>query len=65
MPRKRCCRAEPYCYADFRTGLDFKDVYHLIWGRSWKRRHGVLGKWRELKQAMYAEYLEQYQRQEL
>lgn len=29
----------------------------MIWNRKWKRRHGVLGKWRELKLAMYYEYL--------
>ena len=44
-------------YAEFRTGLTFREVYHMIYGRRWKRRHGVLGKWRELKQAMYAQYL--------
>ena len=29
----------------------------MIWGRRWKRRNGVLGKWREIKLAMYREYL--------
>ena len=44
-------------YKDFRTGLTYREVYHLIFGRKWKRRAGVLGKWRELKLAMYREYL--------
>ena len=44
-------------YSQFRTGLTYRDVYHMIFHRKWKRRAGVLGKWRELKQAMYAEYL--------
>ena len=29
----------------------------MIYGRCWKRRNGVLGQWREIKQAMYAEYV--------
>ncbi len=29
----------------------------MIYGRRWKRRHGVLGKWRELKLRMYVDYL--------
>jgi len=44
-------------YSEFRTGLTFREVYHMIWGRRWKRRNGVLGKWREIKLAMYREYL--------
>lgn len=44
-------------YSEFRTGLTYREVYHMIFGRRWKRRHGVLGKWREIKQAMYAQYL--------
>ncbi|MGH8011558.1 MAG: hypothetical protein ACREQ4_03525 [Candidatus Binataceae bacterium] len=45
-------------YAEFRTGLTYYEVYHMIWGRKHKRRHGVLGKWREVKLAMYAQYLQ-------
>jgi len=45
-------------YSQFRTGLTYREVYHMIFNRKWKRRHGVLGKWREIKPAMYAEYLE-------
>lgn len=48
---------EQVSYQQFRTGLTYHDVYHLIYGRKWKRRHGVLGYWRELKQRMYIEYL--------
>jgi hypothetical protein len=44
-------------YDEFKTGLSFREVYYMIWGRKWKRRHGVLGKWHELKKAMYLEYL--------
>lgn len=32
----------------------------MIWGRRWKRRHGVLGAWRALKLAMHDEHLTQY-----
>lgn len=49
--------AAPISYSDFRTGLTYFEVYHFIYSRKWKRRHGVLGKWREIKQAMYARYL--------
>jgi hypothetical protein len=44
-------------YAEFRTMLTYGEVYHFIWSRKWKRRHGVLGKWREIKLCMYAKYL--------
>ena len=47
----------PLSYSQFRTGLTFGEVYHMIYGRKWKRRRGVLGKWREIKLAMYCEYL--------
>jgi phage FluMu gp28-like protein len=47
----------PIAYDDFRTGLTYREVYHMIYGRKWKRRNGVLGFWRELKRAMYREYL--------
>jgi len=46
----------PYC--DFRTGLTFRDVYWMVAARRWKSRHTVLGKWHEVKLAMYHEYLE-------
>ncbi len=54
---------DPIPYAAFRTGLTFHDVYHLIYSRKWKRRRGVLGKWREIKKRMYAEYLTQVESQ--
>lgn len=47
-------------YQDFRTGYTFRDVYHFISNRKWKRRRGVLGYWRELKLKMYAEYVRTY-----
>jgi hypothetical protein len=49
---------EVLSYEHFRTGLTYGEVYHMIWGRKWKRRNGVLGKWREIKLAMYVQYLE-------
>lgn len=45
-------------YLEFRTGLTYLEVYHIIWQRKWKRRRGVLGKWCEIKRAMYAQYVE-------
>ena len=48
---------EPVPYTRFRTGLTYKDVYHMIYTRKYKRRRGVLGFWHELKQKMYADYL--------
>lgn len=50
----------PPTYDQFRAGLTYRDVYHLIYTRRHKRRRGVLGYWHELKQKMYAEYLRQY-----
>jgi len=47
----------PIPYNKFRTGRTYREVYHMIYGRRWKRRHGVLGKWREIKLAMYAQYV--------
>jgi phage FluMu gp28-like protein len=47
-------------YEEFRTGLTYADVYHIIYARPWKRRRGVLGAWREIKQKMYREYVEMY-----
>ena len=44
-------------YKKFRTGLTYREVYHMIYQRRWKRRHGVLGFWHELKLRMYDEYL--------
>lgn len=48
---------EPIPYDNFRTGFTFRDVYEMLSGRKWRRRHGVLGYWRQLKLAMYADYL--------
>ena len=52
-------------YDQFRTGLTFADVRAMLWSYSdnpkdWPKgvsRHTVLGKWRQIKQDMYAEYL--------
>lgn len=45
-------------YDDFRTGLTYADVYAIIYERKHKRRNGVLGKWHEIKQTMWADHLE-------
>lgn len=50
----------PLDYCDFRTYLTFSDVYHIMYHRKWKRRHSVLGYWRELKQKMYRDYCEMF-----
>ena len=44
-------------YEKFRTGLSYREVYHMIYQRRWKRRRGVLGFWHEVKLRMYDEYL--------
>ena len=48
-------------YDQFRTGLTYRDVYHMLWDRKWKRRHTVLGFWHQLKQQLYAAYVEETQ----
>jgi len=48
-------------YNQFRTGLSYVQVYHMIWKRAHKRRRGVLGKWREIKLKMYREYISLYE----
>lgn len=52
-------------YDEFRTGLTFYDVRQMLWSwsddnRDWPHvsRHTVLGKWRQIKLAMYAEYVD-------
>lgn len=52
-------------YDQFRTGLTYRDVYELFCTGSddpvdwrYKRRHTVLGKWREIKQQMWREHVE-------
>lgn len=50
----------PYCglhYDDFRTGYTYRDVYHLIYDRKWKRRHGVLGAWHQFKMEFWHEHI--------
>lgn len=55
----------PVSYEDFRTGLTFQDVRAMLWSPSedrstwrYKRRHTVLGLWHQLKQQLYARYLD-------
>jgi hypothetical protein len=47
-------------YGEFRTGLRYRDVYHMLWDRKWKRRATVLGFWHQLKEQMYAQYLDAF-----
>jgi hypothetical protein len=53
-------RDEPVSYADFRTGFNFGQVYHMIFQRKWKRRKGVLGYWNELKKKLYRQYVSDF-----
>lgn len=50
-------RQTPIPYDEFRTGLTYHDVYHMLWHRKHKRRHTVLGYWRQLKLELYDRYL--------
>jgi hypothetical protein len=52
-------------YAEFRTGLSYRDVYQMLWSgsddpRDWryKGRHTVLGLWHQLKQQLWQQYLD-------
>ncbi|GIU68260.1 MAG: hypothetical protein KatS3mg001_110 [Candidatus Pacearchaeota archaeon] len=58
-------------YSDFRTGLTFRAVYQelkieqtIAYNREGRRmfitRHTVLGRWREIKKAMYRQYILSY-----
>lgn len=56
----------PIPYDAFRTGLTFATVRAMLWSpgpdpSTWryKRRHTVLGMWRQIKREMYDEYLRQ------
>jgi hypothetical protein len=55
-------------YDSFRTGLRYRDVYAMLWSgdpdpSTWryKRRRTVLGHWRQIKQQLYAEYLDRFE----
>lgn len=57
------CQGCGQTYAEFRSGLTFHDVYQLMLVYSddpsqWrqKRRHCVLGYWRELKLGLFIDY---------
>ena len=57
----------PYCglnYADFKTGQTFATIKESMYVASdvpekwvYKRRSGVLGRWHELKQSLWADHL--------
>ena len=55
-------------YKKFRTGYTYHEVSDMLWySDEWhkahhtKRRHAVLGKWREIKQEMYDRYMNEIQ----
>ena len=64
----RCGRVkvptDPIPYDRFTTGYTYREISDMIWySKQWhaahhtRRRHAVLGKWREIKQEMYNQYL--------
>ena len=48
-------------YDKFRTGLTYRAVYRMLFGRKYRRRRTVLGYWHQLKKEMYARYQEEFQ----
>ena len=52
-PNPTHCPSCGISYRKFRTGLKYRDVYHFIWCREYKRRHGVLGYWHQVKLEMW------------
>jgi hypothetical protein len=46
-------------YSEMRTHMTYREVYHLIYTRPHKRRHGVLGYWHELKLKQWAAHLDE------
>lgn len=53
-------------YEEFRTGLTYRQVYQMLWSpsddpRQWryKRRGTVLGFWHEIKEQLYARYIDE------
>lgn len=58
----------PFCglnYDDMRTGYTYRDIFEMFWSgnedpSTWrnKRRHTILGRWREIKLAQWSEHLE-------
>lgn len=54
-------RTCPHCgvkYGDFRTGFSFRDVYHMVFDRKYKRRRGVLGAWHQLKRELWNDHVD-------
>lgn len=49
----------PITYDRFRTGLTYRDVYHMLWHRRYKRRRTVLGYWHQLKLELWNRYLDE------
>jgi len=55
-------------YKDFRTGLTFRDVRRMLSDENYRNylegvyrfitRHTVLGRWHQIKEKMYKEYIE-------
>jgi hypothetical protein len=51
-------------YVDLRTGLNYQDVYRMLWSGStdastwkYKRRHTILGAWYAYKRALWVWHL--------
>jgi hypothetical protein len=60
------CAGCGLCYKTFRTGLTFSEVRQQFWKtdsdpKAWvnKRRHTVLGRWREIKLGMWGQHVEE------
>jgi predicted metal-binding protein len=50
----------PHCgvqYKDFRTGLTYRQVYHLEFCREYKRRSTILGAWHQLKKEWWEQHI--------
>lgn len=62
-----CCGL---AYADFRTGFTYKDIYQMLWSpdedsSTWvyKRRNTILGKWHEIKVALWEQHVDECREQ--
>lgn len=65
-PRTARASQERLTYDQFRTGLTFREVRNMLWVHSddpsdwkYKRRRTVLGFWHQLKQQLWARYLDE------
>ncbi len=58
-------------YHQFRTGLTYREVYHMLWSPSddpkdwrYKSRGVILGFWHQLKMQLWARYQDDFEKQE-